>query len=593
MPMLVESLGRQRGWGSAVLQQEQFSDSEVARHLMLAGAVAQRLELFEADRRSLAELDRLLQSQGQGAGAAERLLRNAVAEAEVFSQRSLAQVLSRAGGSTTAAQHFAEGTTAIERLLAGSREVTRLLQVRTAHQQARAAAWLRVAQAALLLLLLVLAAVYLAFERTTVQRLLTLKAASGRIAAGDFDDRVAVEGSDEIAALARALDTMRQGLRQAVDDRANALAERETERERTEFLARWSHDLRTPLAAVLGFARLLGNPQHGALSAAQQADLERIETAAEHLLQLVDDVLAVSTQALREAAPLATPLALAAPVHDALTLLEPEAAARGVSLQAQLPPNLPAAQADRTRLVRVLGNLVANAVKFNQRGGWVRVSAALEGTELRIDVADNGPGIAVADQPRLFKPFERLDAGARGVPGTGLGLATVRRLLESQGGRIALTSPALAAGGGCTFSVWLPQASAGAAAPAERIHTTGHKLAYVEDNPTNVELMRAMLAVCGHDGLVVCPDGASALRAAGTGEHFDLWIIDRQLPDSDGLQLLAELTRRLGQRPHAVLFTADAMPERRQQALDAGFADCWTKPLALESLQAGLARLLS
>lgn len=581
LPMLVESLGRQRGWGSAVLQQEQFSEAEIARHLMFAGAVAYRLELLEADTRSLPELDRITTAEGAREGSVTSRLKAAIAEVEVFSQRSIAQVLGRQGGSEVALQHFAEGTTAIDRLLATSRDVTALLQARTQAQQSRAERMRLASLAGIALVVLALAMVYREFEHTTVLRLQRLKHASTRIADGQFEDSVSVEGSDEIASLADALDAMRRRLRQAVADSATALAARESERARTEFLARWSHDLRTPLAAVMGFARLMTERDAGQLTASQQADLQRIQSAAEHLLHLVDDVLAISTDELREALPKQEPIDVAEVAANALTLNGPEIERRGLRVSSELT-GLPTASADRTRLLQVLGNLVGNAVKFNHQGGWVALRGTIDGAELRIDVADGGPGIAGELLPRLFRPFERLDADERGVAGSGLGLATCKRLVEAMQGRISVASRA---GEGATFSLWLPLA-----APAEAVPPrVAGRVAYVEDNETNIELLRAMLAARTAVQLTVFHDGAQALAAGG---DFDLWIIDRQLPDTDGIALLGALRSRHGTALRAVMFTADALPQRRQEALDAGFADCWTKPIELDELERALRALI-
>jgi len=368
-----------------------------------------------------------------------------------------------------------------------------------------------------------------------------------------------------------------------VADSATALAARESERARTEFLARWSHDLRTPLAAVMGFARMLGERDSGQLSSGQQADLHRIQTAADHLLRLVDDVLAISSDELRAESLSLEDLDPAPVAADALALNLPEATRRGVQLRNQLGP-LPAVAADRTRLLQVLGNLVGNAVKFNHDGGWVELRGAVEGPWLRLDVVDGGPGVAPEQLPRLFQPFERLDAEARGIAGTGLGLATSRRLVEAMQGRIeARGTP----GSGLTVSLRLPLGGAAPAAP-ERLQG---RVAYVEDNETNVELLRAMLAARTGLALTVFADGAAAL-AAPPGPGFDLWIIDRQLPDTDGLALLAALRQRHGPGLRAVMFTADALPQRRDEALAAGFIDCWTKPLSLGELEAALRRAL-
>lgn len=603
LPSLVESLGRQRGWGSAVLQQRQFDPGEVATHLLLAGAVVQRLDLLRADAHAMAELEKLWQHEPGTLASAVARLRTALVEAEVFSQRSVALVLMRSADEGLAAQHFADGTAAIDRLLLTAREITNHLQQGTVQRQQRAEALRAVSAAALVIMLLGLALVYREFSLSTVQRLKRLAQASGRLAAGEFGEHVAVDGSDEIAALAEALDAMRLRLRQAVDDSANAMAARSAERTRTEFVARWSHDLRTPLSAVLGFARVLREGAAGRLNAEQLADLARIQTAAEHLLALVDDVLAVSSAEWREAELKRQPLNVPALLRDATDLLQPQARARGIRVGLQLPPALPPVLADRTRLLQVLANLVGNAIKFNTDQGFVTLAAQAEGEQLRIDVVDGGPGIDPALLPRLFTPFERLDAPRRGVPGSGLGLVTVKRLVEAMQGRIAVQSQL---GEGTRFSLWLPLAHTeaepsasspgavsgpAAAAPPPRgrsgLRLSG-RLAYVEDNATNVELLRAMLALRSDIVLTAFGDGASALAS---DERFDLWVLDHQLPDTDGIALLAALRQQRGHHLPAVLFTADVQPQRREAALAAGFAECWNKPLSLDLLETSLLRL--
>ena len=598
LPALVEALGRQRGWGSAVLQQSQFSDDEVARHLMHAGAAGQRIELLRADRQSIDELDRLFDRAGLQLDAA-------LTEAEVFSQRSIALVYGRDADAEAAPQHFAEGTTAMAGVLDLARRLTDTLQARTAAEQQRAEQLRLASLGALALVILSLALIYREFERTTVLRLKRLTHASTRLARGEFDDSVSVEGSDEIATLADALDGMRLQLRDAVAQRAQAMAARESERERTAFLARWSHDLRTPLAAVLGFARLLSERDSANLSSGQRADLARIETAASHLLGLVDDVLALSTDQLREAAPRRDALDAAVLVREACDLVVGEARHRGVDLRPQLPEGLPLLAGDRTRMLQVLGNLLSNAIKFNRPQGWVVVQAWVAADTLNLEVSDSGIGFNAEQRDRLFQPFERLSAESRGVPGTGLGLVTARRLVEAMGGTIGAEGQP---GQGARFTVSMPLAQAGppsgASAAEAGAATTDIELAvpsgvtgttlvgrvaYVEDNPTNAELLKAMAALRTQLEVQVFPDGASALASS---QSFDLWIIDHELPDTDGIALLAELRRRQGAVVQAVLFTADALPGRERDALAAGFAERWVKPIALDDFEAGLGRLL-
>jgi signal transduction histidine kinase len=583
LPLLVEDLGRQRGWGSAVLTQQAFTPEDLNRHLMYAGAVAQRLGFLRTDARAVARATQLLAAEPNAPKVEDALI-----EAEVAALRSIDRVLERSQVDGAAALHFSEMTIGIDRLSAVTERLTHKLLQSTQREIDRAEIGRGAALASLAILVLALTLIYREFERTTVQRLSLLETSSRRLARGDFDNTVRVEGSDEIAALAEALDAMRRRLREAVAENALTLATRESERSRADFLARWSHDLRTPLSAVLGFARLLGERDDGHLSGTQQSDLARIQTAGEHLLRLVDDVLDIARQEHHQLLLRSDDVDAVAVASDAVDLTLGEARRLGVQVRKPQPAGeLPMVRADRTRLLQVLGNLVGNAIKFNRPHGWVEVSVASDEGRLRIDVADSGAGIAPDLLPRLFRPFERLDAEARGVAGTGLGLATARRLVEAMGGGIGVRS---VPGEGACFSVWLPQspatADAGRAGPPQ---TLSGRIAYVEDNETNAVLMRAMIEARSQADLKVF---GSAEQALASREPFDLWIIDRHLPGTDGLELMAQLQARRGPI-RAVMFSADALPEHRDQALAAGFLEHWTKPISVDALEAALRRLLS
>ncbi len=235
---------------------------------------------------------------------------------------------------------------------------------------------------------------------------------------------------------------------------------------KSAFLSRVSHELRTPLNAVLGFAQLMElDPGHGEFSHRQLAWTRQALASGRHLTALLDDLLDLSsaqTGQLRfnlKAVPL-QPL-----IEEACTMLSGEATAAGVQIR-----NEPSADgalalvADRKRLLQVLGNLLSNAIKYNHPGGWVQVQAVPVGTDdpdaadaVELRVADSGPGLDVSQRARLFQPFERLNAHAGPIAGTGLGLALSRQLVEAMGGRIRVDSEP---GHGAVFSLRLPRATA-------------------------------------------------------------------------------------------------------------------------------------
>lgn len=231
-------------------------------------------------------------------------------------------------------------------------------------------------------------------------------------------------------------------------DRAEA-----ANRAKSELMSRVSHELRTPLNAVLGFAQLLA--REDALSPRHQPWVAQILASGQHLLGLVDDVLELTrVQGLHFGLQLAA-VDLGAAFDASWAMLAQPAAAAGLALDR--PAVAPALQvrADPKRLRQVLSNLLSNAVKYNRPGGRIGFAAEAHGPLVEFRVTDSGRGIAPDNLERIFQPFERLGAEQDGVPGTGLGLALCRQLVESMGGTIAAASTP---GAGSCFTVRLPAA---------------------------------------------------------------------------------------------------------------------------------------
>jgi signal transduction histidine kinase len=220
---------------------------------------------------------------------------------------------------------------------------------------------------------------------------------------------------------------------------------------KSRFLSRTSHEFRTPLNAIIGQSQLLARYRD---DAAIQRATEQIDTAARHLLQLIDDTLDLSTAEVGELRIADEPVDVQALVDELRALIAPLADRHGVRLILE-PADAPLTlRADRRRLRQVLLNLLSNAIKFNHGGGEARIGWRVVGDAGVIDIADNGPGIAADDLGRLFTPLERLDAEQRGIEGTGLGLALSRQLVTAMGGTIRATSQP---GVGSVFSVKLPR----------------------------------------------------------------------------------------------------------------------------------------
>ena len=352
---------------------------------------------------------------------------------------------------------------------------------------------------------------------------------------------------------------------------------------KSELLARMSHELRTPMNAVLGFTRLLladagAGADSAEAAATRQARLEHIQAAGEHLLALINNVLELSRLdgPARDVALL--PVRISTVVEQSLPLVEGLAIQHGVTLVA--PPSPLYARADATRLKQVLVNLLTNAIKYNRPGGSVRLEVSHEGGQVMIRVSDDGIGMTPEQQTHAFEPFNRAGAERDRVEGTGIGLTIVKALVEGMGGRIAVHS---ARGVGSVFEVALDAAAeSGPLAPPSR------RLLYIEDNAVNVMIVSELVRRRCDIEFDTMPDGASGVaRAAQTLPG--LTLVDMQLPDIDGLEVLARLRAdpaTAGLR--VIALSANAIPADIQRALKAGFDDYWTKPLDFGVFNAAL-----
>ena len=224
-------------------------------------------------------------------------------------------------------------------------------------------------------------------------------------------------------------------------------------RAKSEFLSRMSHELRTPLNAVLGFAQLMEIDDQDAPSDGQRRRLKHIREAGDHLLQMIGELLDLTRIESGAMTLACEPVPLMALVQEALAMVQPSADQAQVQLQTRIQGEL-VALADRTRLRQVLLNLLSNAVKYNRIGGHVDVLLDRDSEgRVRLQVRDDGQGIAEADLARLFEPFHRGRQAGGAIDGTGIGLSLSRSLVSLMGGRIDVSSTL---GRGSIFTVTLP-----------------------------------------------------------------------------------------------------------------------------------------
>ena len=362
-------------------------------------------------------------------------------------------------------------------------------------------------------------------------------------------------------------------------------------RAKSEFLARMSHELRTPLNAILGFAQLIQQDTAEPPDARQQRErAARIHSAGTHLLSLIDDVLDLATSEAGAPTLALEALALDEALDDVQHWLRTLAARHAVELH--VPASGAQVMAEPRRLRQVLANLLSNAIKYNHAGGraWVEVkpSKHLGTAGWLLSVHDDGRGLSPAQLAHLFEPFNRLGAEREAIEGRGIGLATAHQLARLMGSQLRARSRV---GAGSEFYFRLAAAAPSAAmqpAKAARAKTT-LSLLYVEDNPVNVLVMQELVALRPGFAFSSAEDGQSGVRMA-LRDKPDLVLVDMQLPDIDGYEVLRVL-REQHTASTLIALSANAMPDDIARAKAAGFDDYWTKPIDFENFLGALEQL--
>jgi PAS domain S-box-containing protein len=232
----------------------------------------------------------------------------------------------------------------------------------------------------------------------------------------------------------------------------------EANRIKSEFLANMSHELRTPLNGIIGFGEVLLAGKPGPLNPTQHDFIGDILNSGRHLLQLINDVLDLSKVEAGKMELNPESFRIEKAIDEVCSVSRGIAHSKRVEIRTRITGDLGEIRLDQQKFKQVLYNLISNAVKFNNEGGWVEIGARFMGDLLQVQVKDNGIGIQEADLPRLFREFEQLESGAaRRFGGTGLGLALTKKIVELQHGTISVRSEL---GVGSTFAVVLPRATA-------------------------------------------------------------------------------------------------------------------------------------
>ncbi|WP_052049677.1 PAS domain S-box protein [Leptolyngbya sp. KIOST-1] len=367
---------------------------------------------------------------------------------------------------------------------------------------------------------------------------------------------------------------------------ARAEAER-ANRIKDEFLAVLSHELRSPLNPILGWAKLLQTHQLDATKTA--VALATIERNAILQTQLIDDLLDIAKILRGKLSLSVAPVNLVFVIEAAVETVATAAAAKMIGLHSDLP-NIGQVSGDAARLQQIVWNLLSNAVKFTPQGGKIDILLERVDDQAKITVKDTGKGIHPDFMPHIFETFRQEDASiTRQHGGLGLGLAIVRQLVESHGGTIAVESPG--EGMGTCFTVQLPLLTVAPDCPRPQVRPqfaldlTGLRVLAVDDDPDARELLSTLLSHYGAEVLLV--DSAAQVLAKLASFQPDLLISDIGMPEVDGCSLIQQVralpAEQGGQIP-AIALTAYAREEDYQQAISSGFQDHITKPLEPERL---------
>lgn len=385
----------------------------------------------------------------------------------------------------------------------------------------------------------------------------------------------------------------------ADSSRAEAIA---TNRLTDELLAEVSHELRNPLNAILGWARLLGG---GQLDPARMEDATRtIERNAKVLARIIDDLLDMSRIIGGTIRIDAHPVDLVAVIQGAIDEAHPAAHAKALGLTFTCPVVPDPVTGDAIRLQQVFANLLSNAIKFTPSGGHVEVTLTSAGSRAEIRVADTGQGIDAEFLPNIFERFSQADSSTtRRQGGLGLGLAIVRALVERHGGTVQAESPGR--GLGATFTVRLPVLSAQEVGDAERRAIRDVTMAV--NRPARLDGIRVLLIDDDDDGrtmLTILLELAGAKVAAAGSVHEALALLDTMrpdvivsdvgMPDEDGFALIRRVRAREaegGGSVPAIALTGYVRPEDRARLLAAGFQQHLRKPLEPGEIVAAIASL--
>ncbi len=364
---------------------------------------------------------------------------------------------------------------------------------------------------------------------------------------------------------------------------------------KSAFLSNMSHELRSPLNAILGFAQLLEGSKTPP-TAAQSVRIREILKAGRYLLDLINDILDLAAIESGNLSLSGEPVSLIDVMHECQAMVESQARDHGIHLHFFPFDHSWFVKGDRTRVKQVLLNLLSNAIKYNREQGTVEVKCTGSAPErIRVSVRDSGMGLPDEKRLQLFQPFNRLGQEAGTVEGTGIGLVVAKRLVELMGGRIGAESTI---GVGSEFWFELSRVAATQTAaentmpegltPQTQLNTAPRLLLYVEDNPANMMLVEQIIE--DHPQVRMLSAREANLGIALARAHLpDVILMDINLPGINGIEAMNILRKDPATaRIPIIALSANAMLHDIKSGLEAGFFRYLTKPMKINEFLTAL-----